>query len=462
MMLRRPLVLGLLALAASSLVGCSSCSDEKPGAAASGSATPVSAASVSATPAKASPAASVSASPATPVSAKADALAGPFNVLLLTIDSLRADMPWAGYPRPIAPRLSELHARSVVYDNAYATSSFTSKSIPGLLTGRSPSELTRTGAFFTKYLDPDQFACTHLAKQGIPCVGGHAHAYFGKGQSGFETGFSDWKIVPGITFDYQKDPYVTSDKLTPLAIEMLGKVAETSAGKPFFAWFHYMDPHDEYKAHPESPKFGAKPRDLYDEEVFFTDLWIGKLLDWVSQQPWSKATAIILTADHGEAFGEHGATRHAHELWEELVHVPLFLAIPGVAPRKIAARRGHADVMPTIADLLGAKDMPALPGKSLLAEARGGEAEARDVVCDLPEDDYNERRRALIYGDAKLLSFGNDQRFALFDLAADPKESDDLIAKDKERAAAMRARYKELGKRLVDVPPRGGIPKHAK
>jgi choline-sulfatase len=391
---------------------------------------------------------------------------GPYNVLLLTIDSLRADMPWSGYARPIAPRLTALHARSVAYTNAYATSSFTSKSIPGLLTGRYPSELARTGSFFTRYLSADQFVCKHLGGEGIPCVGGHAHMYFGPGQSGFETGFRSWKIVPGITFDYQTDPYVTSDKLTPMAIEMLGEVAASQTStdaKPFFAWFHFMDPHDEYKSHAESPHFGKRARDLYDEEVFFTDLWVGKLLDWVETQPWAKKTAIVVTADHGEAFGEHGITRHAHEVWEELVHVPLFVLLPaplGVAPRAIATPRGHADLAPTFVDLLGAKGVPELPGKSLVAEIADPKLvpEERDVIVDLPEDDYNDRRRALIHGRTKLIAFGDDVRFSLFDLEADPAEATDLILKQRELASEMRRRYKDASKRIASVPPRGGIP----
>lgn len=395
---------------------------------------------------------------------------GPFNVILVTIDSLRADMPWAGYSRPIAPRLSALHARAISYTRAYSTSSFTSKSIPGLLTGRYPSELVRTGSFFTKYLKADQFVCTHLSTEGIPCVGAHAHMYFGPGQSGFETGFQSWKIVDDITFDYQTDPYVTSDKLTPLAIEMLGQVSRRDAGDagaagallPFFAWFHYMDPHDEYKGHEESPHFGKRARDLYDEEVFFTDLWVGKLLDYVEAQPWAKRTAIVVTADHGEAFGEHGITRHAHEVWEELVHVPLFIYVPGTAPRVIDTPRGHADLMPTFIELLGARGVPALPGTSLVKEIMTGEAEERDVIVDLPEDDYNDRRRALIHGTTKLISFGDDVRFALYDLAADPKESEDLILKRPELATDMRRRYREASKRIADVPPRGGIPRRDK
>ncbi|HVJ93971.1 MAG TPA: sulfatase [Labilithrix sp.] len=405
-------------------------------------------------------------------SASAAAEAKPYNVLLITIDSLRADMPWAGYARPIAPRLSALHARSVSYKNAYSTSSFTSKSVAGLLTGRYPSELARTGRFFTKYLSAESFVCTHLGKRGIPCVGGHGHMYFGPGQSGFETGFEAWKLVPGITFDYQTDPYVTSDKLTPLAIEMLKDVSKDDS-RPFFAWFHYMDPHDEYKPHRESahlrPETGARrARDLYDEEVFFTDLWIGKLLDFVESQPWSNRTAIVVTADHGEAFGEHGVTRHAHEVWEELVHVPLFFYVPGATSRVVEATRGHVDLAPTFVELLGAKDMPTLPGTSLVPEITGqtpaveAEDAIRDVIVDLPEDDYNERRRALIHGRTKLIAFGEDVRFALYDLDADPREDKDLVREKPELYAEMRRRYREACSKIKDVPPRGGIPRKSK
>jgi arylsulfatase A-like enzyme len=380
----------------------------------------------------------------------------PRNVVLVSIDSLRADMPWAGYARPIAPHLQALHAKSVSYTRAYATSSFTSKSVAGLLTGRYPSELARTGAFFTRYLEPKDFVCTSFGDAGVPCVAGHAHAYFGLGQAGFERGFADWRLVKGITFDYQTDPYVTSDKLTPLAIEVLADVG--AKGRPFFAWFHYMDPHDEYKTHPESPHFGSRARDLYDEEVFFTDLWVGKLLDWIESQPWAPSTMIAVTADHGEAFGEHGMSRHAHEVWEELVHVPLFFYVPGRPARTIDEPRSHVDLAPTFAELLGAA-VP-LPGTSLVPELAGGAPAARDVVVDLPEDEYNERRRALVHGTTKLIAFGNDVRFSLYDVASDPGERADLWSKRPELAREMRDRYRDASRRIRDVAPTGGIPKH--
>ncbi len=399
------------------------------------------------------------AAPDAPV-AKTDAkraTSGPFNVLLVSVDSMRADMPWAGYDRAIAPNLTKLHARSVAFTRGYAVSSFTSKSVGGMLTGRYPSELRRTGDFFTKYLDGGDFFCSALSRASVPCVAGHAHAYMAPGLAGFDSGFAVWRLVDGIPFDYNTDPYVTSQKLTPLAIKTVDEAA--AGGRPFFAWFHYMDPHDKYQGHVEAPHFGKKARDLYDEEVFFADLWIGKLLDHVAAQPWGERTAIVVTADHGEAFGEHGMVKHAHELWEELVHVPLFFVVPGVEPRTISTRRSHVDLAPTVMELLGVTPPPGLRGTSLLPEIRGATGADRDVLLDLPEDKYNERRRALLRGKHKLIAFGNDARFSLFDLDADPKEGSDLYKTQPQLAAQMRDAYAQASKQIKDRPPVGGIPR---
>jgi choline-sulfatase len=90
----------------------------------------------------------------------------------------------------------------------------------------------------------------------------------------------------------------------------------------------------------------------------------------VSRQPWAEHTAIIINSDHGEAFGEHGRTRHGFELWEPLVHVPLFFHLPGVTPRRMDAPRSMIDLPPTILELLGLPPHPGFQGKSLLPELR--------------------------------------------------------------------------------------------
>jgi choline-sulfatase len=382
----------------------------------------------------------------------------PLNVLVVSIDSLRADMPWSGYPRGIAPRLTEFAKKATVYGNAYSISSFTSKSLGGFLGGRLPSELERTAPFFTRYLPQNKMFPEALQEQGVHTLTAHAHAYLAKNTGGFEQGFDDYRLVPGITFDYNRDPYVTSQKLTPLAIEMLSD-AKLTTGR-FFAWFHFMDPHDTYQSHEEGPHWGKKPRDLYDEEVFYTDLWVGKFFDWVEKQPWAAETAIVVTADHGEAFGEHGLTRHAFELYEPLVHVPLMIYVPGRPGRRIEAARSHVDLVPTMFDLLGAKPNPELRGKTFVGELYGGEAEERDVICDLPEDSYNERRRSLLHDHWKIIAFANDVRYELYNLADDPAEKTNLIKKDAEKAREMIERYKEANKTVVEAPVKGGVKKH--
>ena len=182
-------------------------------------------------------------------------------------------MPWAGYDQPVAPNLTKLAAESVVYTNMYSVSSYTAKSVAAFLTSRYPSTLYRSGYFFTDYAKSNTFLAEVLHDQGIRTMGMHAHTYFGRGKQ-LDQGFDVWDLVPGISFDPTTDKNITSDKLTDIGMRVLGDPANT--GKPFFAWLHYLDPHDEYMLHPESPKFGKDTRSRYDGEVFFTDLHVGR------------------------------------------------------------------------------------------------------------------------------------------------------------------------------------------
>jgi arylsulfatase A-like enzyme len=270
-----------------------------------------------------------------------------------------------------------------------------------------------------------------------------------------DQGFTTWETVEGITFDPLTDRHVTSDKLTPLAIKEL---EAAPAGKPFFAYVHYMDPHDIYVRHAEAPDFGKKPRDRYDQEIFFTDLWIGKLLEWCARQPWWSRTAVIVSADHGEGFGEHHLYRHAFELWNELTHVPLFVRLPATAARRIDTPRSHIDLAPTILELLGNEASDDFAGKSLLAELRGGPAEPRPVLMDLPADSNNEERRALVLGDYKLLVFGNDWRFDLYNLALDAGETRNLAKLEPQKLLELKRVYQELWGKVAKVKPYGGNP----
>ncbi len=377
------------------------------------------------------------------------------DVVLITIDCLRADMPWAGYERPIAPRLTELAARAVQYTRAYSMSSYTSMSLGGLLGGRLPGEMRRDGYFFGVYAKENVLFPELLQSAGIHTLAAHAHGYFH--DAGFDQGFDRWEVVPNLKWNNTTDENITSPELEALAEKLLSEPAVTD--KRFFAWFHFLDPHDRYLPHPGIGPYGNTPRDRYDAEVTFTDGYIGKLLDFIASKPWGARTAIIVTADHGEAFGEHHQYVHGFELWENLVRVPSLFVLPGVPARKIDVPRSAVDLAPTILALLGVAPDGALDGgatasfegRSLVPEFYGAPPEPRDVAIDLPETSDNDRRRALVHGTLKIIAFGKDTYFQVFDLASDPSESKPIT-----KGAIfeeMLARYRSLEKTVKDVPP---------
>jgi arylsulfatase A-like enzyme len=375
------------------------------------------------------------------------------NVILLTIDSLRTDVPWLGYSRPNAPNLTKLAERAVVYSHMYSASSYTAKSVATMLTGRYASTLYRDGFFFTKYAGANTFFTEVLSERDIATTGWHAHMYFGRGK-GLEQGFSTWELVPGISFDAQTDKGITSEKMTKLGIKLLGDPRNT--GRQFFAWAHYMDPHDEYNQHKESPVFGKKARDRYDSEIWYADHWIGKLLEFAEQQPWWKDTVVIVTADHGEAFGEHEMYKHAFELWENLVRVPLLVFGGDIKPARIDLRRSHIDLAPTILELMKVPAPAGFQGASWVPELRGAAPQPREpILVELSEDSHNPPRRALILGKYKIIAFGKT-RFELYDIEADPSESKNLA---KEQPAELDRMKKALEERYAALPvvePYGG------
>ena len=377
------------------------------------------------------------------------------NVMLLTIDSLRADAPWTTYSRKTAPNLTKLAQRSVVYPNHYAVSSGTPKSVPAMLAGRYPSSVYRSGWFFAGFSDANLFFTEILQDAGVRTMGGQAHKYFDRGKN-IEQGFDIWRIVDGISFDSTTDRSVTSDKMTDMAIEMLSDKANTS--KQFFMWFHYMDPHDQYIKHEMSPDFGKTNRDRYDSEVFFTDHHIGRLMDFAKEKDWWERTAIIISADHGEAFGEHGMYKHAFELWEVLTRVPLVVYYPGVEPRTIEQRRSQIDLGPTILEMMGHPIPDSFVGKSLVPELTGAEPDNREpIVLDLPEDKNSPQRRAIISDDYKLIVKNHGAQHLLFNLKEDPEEKNNLAKKEPEKLQEMKTLFEATWEDIDEVLPYGGM-----
>lgn len=382
------------------------------------------------------------------------------NVVLITIDTLRADLGFTGYPKPITPNIDALAAKSTVFERAYSLASYTGKSIGPLLIGKYPSETHRNWGHFNRFTEEDLFVQQRLHAAGFRTLSVQGHRYFDV-FGGFERDFDvlDLSALPEADKKkWEVANLASSKELTDAAIAHLGK-PENTKGR-FFLWVHYLDPHLDYIPH-EGFSFGNSARDKYDGEVAFTDSHVGRLLDTIAAADWAKDTAIIVTSDHGEAFHEHGMDAHGREVWESLVRVPLVVYVPGASPHRVSVRRSCIDLVPTILDLArvekpagdaGSSDF--LSGRSLIPDILPKEGDpppaARDIVVDMPAGPNNDSRRALIHDDMKLI-VANEVRFDLYDLAKDPAEGLNLADTDAKALKAMKERYAALKARLREI-----------
>jgi arylsulfatase A-like enzyme len=386
------------------------------------------------------------------------------NLVLLTIDTLRIDLGFLGYPRPVSPNLDALAARSTVFERAYAMASYTGKSVGPTMIGKYPSETFRDGAHFDAYGEDNTFLAERLRHAGFRTMGVASHWYF-KPKYGLTQGMDIWDMsaMPSESAG-DVDSSVTSQDLTNAAVRLLSDGANTSGR--FLLWVHYFDPHANYVVHPEAPDFRAGQKNwakpLYDGEVWYTDHHIGRLLDFIASQPWAGRTAIIVTADHGEAFEEHGMSYHGVDLWEPVVRVPLVVYVPGAKPHRVKQKRSLIDLVPTVLDLMG---LPQPPAGELSGESNAGAIlspdevaiDERDVYLDMPAGPQVSQHRAIIHGATpglKLMHEGGPV-YLLFDLSRDEAEVDDLSRRDRGTLARMVDAYDEkLGSlREIHVDP---------
>lgn len=383
------------------------------------------------------------------------ALRKDLNVLLITVDTMRYDLGYMGNPRPLSKNMDALAARSVVYEQAYSLASYTGKSVGPLLIGRYNGETHRTFGHFDKYSTKNVFVQERLQRAGIRTVSVQGYWYFVDEKSGLRRGFDviDQSAKPA-EVDIEGDSTVNSDKISDAALKQLAAVQD----QRFFMWVHYVDPHADYVPHKDFD-FGHKGRERYDGEIAFVDQQVGRILDFVKQGKLNDNTVIIVTSDHGEAFGEHGLYRHGFEVWEELIRVPLIIYVPGIAPKRERVRRSGVDLVPTILEVFGmpvpgrgAEDF--LSGWSLLPDIlRKADEEPymRPIFADLSAGPFNDERQALIEDDIKIIT-AMGRPVGIYDLAKDPGEKDNLI-KDPQRLSDMKAKLADFRSRLKVVQP---------
>jgi arylsulfatase A-like enzyme len=377
------------------------------------------------------------------------------NVVLLTVDAMRFDIGYMGYQRPVTPNIDALARQGVVFEKSYALASYTAKSLPPMLIGKYTSETHRGWSHFNRFEPKDTFVQERLQRAGVRTISVQGYWYFYMKGYGFERGFDVLDSSPAPKHIAVKDDLsFNSDKMADAAIAQLSKPENTSG--QFFLWMHFVDPHSEYVRHKDFD-FGPSSRDRYDSELAFVDHHLGRVVDFIEKSEFGKRTIVIVSSDHGEAFGEKGMIRHGFEVWEPLVRVPFLVRVPDVEPRRIAQRRSLIDLVPTILDFYGIPQPDGagtdfLSGRSLLKDVLwppGHESDERLVFVDMSAGPHNAERQAYIEGGKKLI-VSNGRPLGLYDVDADPEEKRDLLDDAAVREPLVE-RYKAFRRSLREV-----------
>ena len=375
--------------------------------------------------------------------AGAPSLEQPPNVILVIVDTLRADhMEAYGYPRQTAPSFALLAATGVRFEHAISQAPWT---LPAMASVHSSLYPSQHGAIEAETAIPE--ASGTLAEQlqsvGYRTVAVVSHRLVGR-QHGFAQGFEvfDETHVLG-------HGAVTSEDLTLTALARLQDVNE-----PFFLWVHYFDPHITYVRHQDvgfaDGYGGALPDELtarrllpernqsvakadldyieavYDEEIAHTDMWIGRLWEALDSNYGADRNVFVFTADHGEYFLERGRFFHGKDAYDALVHVPLLIAgaiEPELRGTTVAGSVETRSIAATVMGLLGMRDH-AFGGQDLLEVARGASAEPA-----FTEGSHafgtDARKLAVVHDGWKLIHHLDTGRYELYELASDPGERSD-------------------------------------
>jgi len=378
------------------------------------------------------------------------------NILLYVIDTLRADhLGCFGYALPTSPHIDALAADGILWTNVVAQASWTTPATASILTGLDPlaHQATRVGLRINPAV---QTLAERLAAAGYR-TGAFVTNLNVAGHLGFERGFQDFTYLPEELT--RPTLHVLSDELNRAVVPWL----EQRDPRPFFLYVHASDPHAPYTPPVELAeqlahgaalpfpviedgvrRFRGEPKPsarddlaglvaLYDGEVRFTDESFGQLLAELDRLGLSGGTVVVLAADHGEEFYDHGGFEHGHTLYDELLHVPLVLRLPshrGGGQRSSRLVR-QIDIAPTLLDLAGVGGADSLPGESLV---EGG---AEPVVApgnpDAPIEVLSQSslgpELAAITSDSwkviEVTSHGSDD-FRVYDRDKDRRETTDL------------------------------------
>ncbi len=373
------------------------------------------------------------------------------NVLLVTIDTLRADhVGCYGYKSATTPTIDSLAARGVRFETAVAHAPLTGPSHASILTGLIP-----LGHGFR---NNSGFSLSSRVKTAAEDFrqAGYRTAAFVSGfpldrRFGFDRGFDVYDDHLPKGNDRRRTPYVErfADATTDAALRWLTPPNTATPSSRWFLWVHYYDPHAPYEPPADlAERYRQAP---YDGEIAFVDRQLARLLSALNASHEMERTVVLLTADHGESLGEHGEGTHGIFVYDSTLRVPLVIAGPQIANARVSRTVARSiDVLPTLADYAGLPRLTDVDGRSLRPAAEGQE------MSDAPS--YAESLYAeLELGWAPLYAwrtagfkFIKAPRQELYDLERDAAEGNNRANEDHARANELSRKLEET---LQHAPP---------
>ncbi|UCE39852.1 MAG: sulfatase [Candidatus Aminicenantes bacterium] len=414
------------------------------------------------------------------------------NVLLITLDTLRADhLGCYGYAKNTSPTLDALASTSIVFDHAIAQSAITPVSHASIMTGLNPynHDLRSLHGGVSYQLPDSRLTLAELMEANGYATGGFVSAFPVTKHYGLHQGFETWdeefqkkdqvKILSETGVVNTGTAQRTCDVTTEKAIVWLRQHAEM----PFFAWIHYFDVHDPILLPPDEylkrfyPKSRDKPdilRSVYDAEIAFMDDQINLILKELEALKIRENTILAVLSDHGEGLGDHDWWGHSI-LYQEQIRLVFILSLPGRREGvRVSSLVRSIDLVPTLHELLNLNTTGknVFDGKSLLEMMDESEAPPRiaysesinDLTAYYDSQMQNESLYAISDGRWKLILHrekSNDKGVELFDLQADPHELTDLSEKHPEVSAQLRNQLDKMQAILQD-PPRPAMDEKTK
>ncbi len=360
------------------------------------------------------------------------------NVIVITIDTLRADHLGCYGDRQIAtPNIDTLARSAARFTHAYTPVPITLPAHTALFTGSFPMA-TGMHDFAVNILPSSAVTLAKVLRENGYATGAFLGApvldsRFGLNQ-GFETYFDH--------FDFNGLDEAKADQVKRRGDAVVDEALRWLKGnprQPFLLWVHLYDPHHPYTPpEPYASRYKARP---YDGEIAFADAQVGRLVWFLKERGSFRDTLVVLAGDHGEGLDEHGEKNHGFFIYNSTLHVPLLVKVAGATPRVIEDEVSVVDVMPTLLQALRIPIPPTVQGRSLLSEILGRPASGpsnlyAETFLPLLHFSWSQLRglqwRGLKYIDAP--------RPELYDTQADPHETKNLFRARQAEAQMMRER----------------------